>query len=992
MDERLSKFGRKWLGTLCVVSVCGAVGSCTDDYELDDGTPSWLNSSIYEYLQTGNKYTDFVRLIDDLNMDTVLRKTGSKTLFVADNEAFAEFYKDNIWNVHSYEELTMAQKRLLFNSAMVNNAYLLEMMSSTSGANGPQKGLCLRRETASAVTDSIPYFTADELPVSYNLDDKDYWARFRQNGDKKGGIRMALDGTAPMMLHFLEGYLTNQKITNDDFQALLGVERAANDAYVYDAKVVEADIRCQNGYVNRLDKVLLVPQNLAEVLRTNGRTNLFSHMIERFSAPFYSKTWTDRYNLLNSVQVDSIFEKRYFSFRSQGNTALNSDRGTDPINNPAGTEIKFGLTFDPGWNGYVSDEKGNKENDMGVIFAPVDEVLYSYFFDEYGGGRFLIEAYAPDAFTTVQGPTDYENIYKAIDQIPLHVIQALTNNLMKNSFNNTVPSKFVTVKNDAQDPMFGDRDDVQFADVLLANNGIIYAMNEVLTPARYAAVSAPALVAEDMKIFNFAITRGSNDNKPGTGETVYHFYAYLLAMNSRFSFFVPSDNNFIYIDPASFKTAKSAGSNMLEARAFKYEWDEKKGQPKCTSYKYHYDVATGQGTIVEGGAVDISLSVWMNRLNDMLETHTVVHEAPTSAGDIDETVVGIERDKNFFISKNGAPLYIKTAYDGGESRRKGMQVMGGWQLQHPDDVASTVTRFDDKTREKNGNGNGMTYQIDAPMIPTIESVYSALYKNANFSDFFALCQTDDEVMKMLSEELKNDNNYIGHFNNLKRFNIFVEDGGIPCFKNDGSKVDAPTNVRFFNNYRYTVYVPTNTAIRAAHDRGLPTWQQIRDLLQLDVPEEERVEYDDATYKAIAVKAYAMATTIINFVKYHFQDNSVFVDTPALAETEYSTATLNSEKGVYCKVKVSSAGGETLAVKGIGNSVAVGVTNDRNIMVRDYIISGTGNNQLIKASSFAVMHGINGVLDYMEYAGGRYDASWATPAAAKEYISNYRIIE
>ena len=46
------------------------------------------------------------------------------------------------------------------------------------------------------------------------------------------------------------------------------------------------------------------------------------------------------------------------------------------------------------------------------------------------------------------------------------------------------------------------------------------------------------------------------------------------------------------------------------------------------------------------------------------------------------------------------------------------------------------------------------------------------------------------------------------------------------------------------------------------------------------------------------KALAMVTALVNFVKYHFQDNSVFADTPSIQKTTYETATINSETGVY----------------------------------------------------------------------------------------------
>ena len=74
------------MGTLMALST---LSSC-DGYDLGDEDPSWLGSSIYAYLDDGN-YTNTVRLINDLNYGTVLNTTGSKTLFVADDDAFNRF-------------------------------------------------------------------------------------------------------------------------------------------------------------------------------------------------------------------------------------------------------------------------------------------------------------------------------------------------------------------------------------------------------------------------------------------------------------------------------------------------------------------------------------------------------------------------------------------------------------------------------------------------------------------------------------------------------------------------------------------------------------------------------------------------------------------------------------------------------------------------------------------------------------------------------------
>ena len=66
----------------------GALTSCTDKYDLDERTPGGWGSTIYTWLEQQGNYTNTVRLIDELGQKEVLSKTGSRTLFAADDAAF----------------------------------------------------------------------------------------------------------------------------------------------------------------------------------------------------------------------------------------------------------------------------------------------------------------------------------------------------------------------------------------------------------------------------------------------------------------------------------------------------------------------------------------------------------------------------------------------------------------------------------------------------------------------------------------------------------------------------------------------------------------------------------------------------------------------------------------------------------------------------------------------------------------------------------------
>ena len=379
MKDRLFRLRRLLTGAVALLLIGGLMYSCSDDYDLPDKTPGWLGSSIYNYLKEQGNFTNTVKLIDDLDYAEVLAKTGSKTLFVADDDAYSRFFANNPWGVQRYEDLSIAQKKLLLNSAMLDNAYLLEMMpnmtSGTLGTDGTylDRNRCLRQPTSSAWTDSVSFFAwnSGAIPTTYNLGknnatgrpDTDYWSRFRQ--ESKGGIRLALDATVPLMVHWLAGQMGEQKITDEDFKVIVGVDRQPNDAFIFGSKVIKQDITCQNGYIDQLDEVYTTPSNMAEMIRTYGKTNHFSHMLDRFSAPYYNGSLTRAYQQLYP-EVDSVFEKRYVSLRSQNAAELSRD--------PKNNNLTYYLPYDPGWNTYYNASH-SVQVDMGAMFVPSDKAI-----------------------------------------------------------------------------------------------------------------------------------------------------------------------------------------------------------------------------------------------------------------------------------------------------------------------------------------------------------------------------------------------------------------------------------------------------------------------------------------------------------------------------------------------------------------------------------------------------------------------------------------
>lgn len=969
MKDRLSKISKRATHALCLLAACGLTYSCADEYKLDDEAPTWLGSSIYGYLEKQGNYTNFVKLINDLGLKDVLSTTGSRTLFVANDSSFQKFYENNAaqaainpnyaWgNATSYDKLSAAQKRLLLNGAMLNNAYLMEMLSREEGS--ATRGINMRKLTTMELTDSIPVLKPENFPTSENPVDKNYWEQHK-NKDK---FYVVSDNSTPMMVFFSEDFMSKAGVTNDDFKFIIGKERQSGDYYIYNNKVVEKDITCQNGYIHRVENVLVPQPNMAEVIRENPNTQIFSHIMDRFSAPYYDANLTRQYreNIDQTFQ-DSIFVRKYYS------DLTNSTSVTDYLEDGALTKGPDGeapstdfriLKLDPAWNQYTQGTSA--ASDMAAIFVPDDASLKTYF--QSGEGKDLMDNYG-----IIKNDNSMEALYTNIDQIPLSILNSFVSNLMQKSFTSSVPSKFSTILDQANDNLFTDPAKAQseVTGVQIANNGVVYMMNKVYPPVDYAAVTSPAYIGKDYKIMKFAIYNGEGSD--GKNNLMYlNFFAYLRAKGDgiKFSLFLPSDEALQnYVDPISLIPGDADKKPRVLSFTYNSNATDAKTPPVICK-QFSYDVTTGIKTREKPGNAPID-SVTINRLSDILETHTIVH-------DTEKEPNGIRSGNEYYLSKSGSPIRVR--FNGDK-----VQVQGGMQIdneaKYPGLSGTVPGYYYAETKNIYEKTNGTTYCINAPIQPAVRSVYRVMSELPDHI-FFDLCEgvTSDILEKTGVLVYPAEAEGSEKTNLLNKYLIFANEKGLD------------QNVTFFTKYNYTVYVPTDEAMQAEIDnKKLPTWESIEAYVN--------EHYDDPNwekdYKPIAA---AQVTTLLDFLRGHFQDNSVFADQVAATPVAYNSATLDGDK--FFTITPEPRGGGELYLKKAGYYDECHVTSNKNIIARDYITTRNMadpnvdiTNSLIKSSAFSVVHEITGVLRTIP-SNSTYEDKWKNLQIAKRTVANFHI--
>ena len=835
----------------------GLLTSCSDKYDLDEETPSDWGSSIYDYLASSGNYSNTVRLIEDLGYREVLARTGSVTLFAADDAAFQRFYQNNAWGVSDYSQLTPSQKKLLLRGSMLKNSMQLMDLGNLPALSDnaqPRQGMSMRHNTYSSAYDSVRLLKPEQMP------DNKYWKPYR---DANKAIYCMDDATNPTIVHFIEKQLTNRTITNDDYDFLFNhsTHRQMGDASVNGIPVEQANIRCSNGFIHKLSEVLTPLPNLSTLIASKPNTTIFNRLMERYCAPYpdlnpkTEGSITSEYNRLYEANVDTVYQKRFFSEKSQD--------GRPNLTDPQGRIVAGKLKFDPSWNSYYSGLNEEKypddqaKKDMAVIMVPSDDALNAYWNE--GAGAVL------------------KKNYGSWDNVPNDVIEKLLNVNMLNSLVSSVPSKFLGILNDSNDPLGVETSAID--SVWLGCNGVVYLTNRVYSPTAYVSVSYPALVNQTMRIMNWAIEK-------------LQYHVYLNSLNSRYSFFIPTaDALQSYIDPLSYGKA--------QRQMFRFHWDDE----QKNVWAEVIDAETGQllreihkDLKKDENTVNWEEGIVKNRLKDILETHIVI-------GDVED-------GHEFYRTKGGTEIRISNVADG----INGMTVEGSFQMN--EGMPVHVTEIYDQTK----GGNGKSYTLDSePLMGTTQTVSDVLKSHPEFSAFYELMDK------------------AGLFENIHDAK-YDEKGKLKSGNACGG-----SNLSLFNTYHYTIYVPTNESIIELQKSGkLSSWEAVE-------------SFKEAGNLTAATRD---STQIMDFLKYHIQDNALFIGaTPERGN--YETAVINpqTERFYFIDANLTDNGIELKDYAGNTRHVLTSDASLYNLVAREYLFNGTSvsASDNIETTSSAVIH-------------------------------------
>ena len=653
-----------------------------------------------------------------------------------------------------------------------------------------------------------------------------------------------------------------RNITAADQQTIFGTEITA--PWTPNNSFIKTDEVCENGFLEQISVPLKPLGTMADLIRTNGQTKIYSQIMDC---------------LLQHQNDESYY----------------------------GAKLKF----DPGWAGYYEFPR-TPEQDMAAMFVPSDKTLWSYF-TEGAGQTFLTSK-----------PTTQEELIEQIKGISADILVYIANEGLMWSFEYSVPSKWNKLYNSVQEPLFEDPYGAmdRIDTCLIANNGVVYVIDQLLAPSDFLSVTAPIYLSKSNRVIKWAIYNQDYMNM--------NYYAYLKAPLQNVTFFAPTDSAMrYYYDPVSFKSRT--------CRVVEFGFDSRLPKTTCRLYV----PATGEiKNKLVGANASMTQNETIDRLKDILLNHTIVN---------DETQ-DINSRNEYYRTMGGDVVKVIRNADG-----KIISAQGAFQIENErQGVTSDNPGITECIVEKSYESlsNGQTYELNAPLIPTYRSFYSVIDGDNNLSDsnpyseFLNLCFVDEGLIfscGLVDYNLSSTERTEA----LKQYRIFVEDKGLDY------------NLALLSgNTPYTAYIPTNEAVRQAIAQGLPTWEEINEDYENHSSDGILQSYEDSLRIASKIRI------LTDVIKSHFHYGMAIADKEPFRR-EFKTIAMDGETHVQHKVSVDVAEGKLSVTDWLGRTF--NVTENKNIFVRDYSCttkpSSLMSNVQIKGCRSGVIHQIDGVLGF-----------------------------
>src|SRR4030043_2471875 len=271
---------------LLLLTLIFIFSSCEKKFDEYYKVPEDLIGTILEVLDDDGNYTQFIKAVELADYADVLGRTGNFTVFAPDDNAFAEFFNESGYS--SLEDIPADELEAMVYYHIIFWAYSKFMLLYGLGIQ--------------------------DVDIEYST------LNFKQPTKYIPPKTMEVDtlGRVFNVYHFPKFI----PVYSDELFAELDLSATVNYSFLYPgstwggfnvdrARVIEYDVPAQNGWIHKIDKVLVPPPNHDDILEERGEYSIFNDLVNKNTS--YQFSWTYTYDQENDGDpnedgiLDSIF-------------------------------------------------------------------------------------------------------------------------------------------------------------------------------------------------------------------------------------------------------------------------------------------------------------------------------------------------------------------------------------------------------------------------------------------------------------------------------------------------------------------------------------------------------------------------------------------------------------------------------------------------------------------------------------------------------------
>jgi uncharacterized surface protein with fasciclin (FAS1) repeats len=267
------------------------LGACEKQFDEYYKVPEDLIGTILDVLKEDGRYSLFIKAVELVEFDDVLGKTGNFTVFAPDDDAFTAFFNETGYG--SLEEIPEEELRGIVFYHIVFWAYSKYML--LYGLNVQDAEIDYSALAFKQPTRYIPPVTKeyDTLGREYDVYHETKFV--------------------PVYSSELFNELDLDASPNYEF---LYPDSPFTGFHVDRAEVTEYDVPAQNGWIHRINRVLIPPPNHDDLLEAMEEYSTFRDLINKNTYYQYSSSYTTAQNNEGDVNEDGILDSLFLKMNS----------------------------------------------------------------------------------------------------------------------------------------------------------------------------------------------------------------------------------------------------------------------------------------------------------------------------------------------------------------------------------------------------------------------------------------------------------------------------------------------------------------------------------------------------------------------------------------------------------------------------------------------------------------------------------------------------